>query len=500
MKIAVTRAFQSRPFMPTLTEEPSPKGVVYGISVSVIASIAIATRYLISADFNRGQGFGLIACIMAGHAVLSFFWFQGNILIFLRYALLFMPTFTTAIAWWLWKGSVLTGPFGPEFQTVGSTSLLVTCGCLSLMGCTIGWLAAFYGYRRNPSCLPAAVVRERQPLLWFGMALVVGFGGLYVLQAGGPLSANRTYGSGGEGIGLGFEFGVANIFQQLGVSCLLLLAAVFRRNRLKLYLLIVSSLLMGVMVGSRADYLPPWMIVSLFFLTMYLNRDSVSNIRAGGIWSRAKKLILFGLMGAIVFVAASGVAIWRSAPSLSIVAIASELFDRGPELLVSETYGHRMLYIETGNMMIGGMYGLIENAERNGFLMGRGYADYLLRSPPAFLGLDRPLDLAWNTGVGDTVMSQGGVFEPAEAYTNFGWPGCFVVSFLLSYFMASLLKVSNNKGSILFLCWYLVYGLMGLRSIWYQTFAYFRLGTIFVLLYGVLLLVRPKMVYGERSG
>lgn len=168
-------------------------------------------------------------------------------------------------------------------------------------------------------------------------------------------------------------------------------------------------------------------------------------------------------------------------------------------MFVIEFQGIRLFYIETGNQMIGGMYGLMENIKQEGFLLGGTYADYLLRSPPAFLGLERPLDLAWKTSVGDQVMSQGGVFEPAEAYANFGLLGCFAVSFILSYFMAFLLKTADKRGSILFASWYLVFGLTVFRDVWYQTFAYYRLGTIFLLLILILWFVRPSLIGYTRK-
>lgn len=148
--------------LPTLTETPSERSIFFGIVISAIASVLVTTLYLVDGAYYMGVFFGLILFVMAGHAVLSYYWFRGNILIFIRYLLLFIPIFVTTLAWWIWEGGVLTGPFGTQYQTVDSTSLLVTAGFLSLMGCTTGWLAAFYGYSGNLANLRAAIERERK--------------------------------------------------------------------------------------------------------------------------------------------------------------------------------------------------------------------------------------------------------------------------------------------------------------------------------------------------
>jgi hypothetical protein len=256
------------------------------------------------------------------------------------------------------------------------------------------------------------------------------------------------------------------------------------------------------MVGSRADYLPPLIVISLGLWSMYRQRRRhpvLSTHTSAN--ETAKRLVLLLLLGSVGFLGGTAIAVWRQAPSTSLVDISDELLEKAPELLVNDVYGHRMIFIETGNMMVGGMYGLIENVSRTGPLLGETYATYLLRTPPAFLGLPRPdqEDLAYRTDVGGIRMSQGGVFEPAEAYANFGLAGCFAVSFLLSYAMGFLLRRANEKGSIFLALWYLVFGLMGLRAIWYQNFGYYRIATIFVLIYLVLIVFRPSMLRWRPS-
>ena len=485
-------------YFPTLMEAPTKRSVIFGSLFSVIASILVTMMYLIFDESYANLFFGLILAILIIHIAFSYYWFHGNHLIFFRYFLLFIPIFITVLAWWLWNGDVLTAPFGQEFQTVYSTSLLVTSGFLSIMGCTSGWLFAF----RYPACfqdrLKLQIVRNKKILLWVGIFLTITFGLLYVVQIGGIISAGKAYAvNGSNGRELGFDFGAFNIFQELGISLLVLTTLTFINGRLKIFIVILISLIMGMLAGSRADYLPPLLIISIYFLAL---RNQTSDLRVVDenkmLAKRVFLILLFGIFG---FFMASGIAVWRASPELSIIDVASDIAQKGPELLLNDSYGHSMISIETGNMAIGGMYGLIENTHRNGFLLGETYFDYLLRSPPAFFGTNRPEDLAFRTGIGDVVMSQGGTFEPAEAYANFGLPGCFFVSFLLSYVMGVLLKNANKHGSIFFACFYLVYGLMGFREVWYQTFAYFRLGTIFLILYVFLSLFYPSLVSFKRS-
>jgi hypothetical protein len=125
---------------------------------------------------------------------------------------------------------------------------------------------------------------------------------------------------------------------------------------------------------------------------------------------------------------------------------------------------------------------------------GRAYYDYLLRTPPAFLGIERPRDPAWQMEVNGLWMAQGGIFEIAEANWNFGLIGCFFVSLLISFFFGTLLRRAVFDGSPFFVCFFIAFGLHGLRSVWYQTFSYYRLLTLFVLVYFIALLISQQFL------
>ena len=65
----------------------------------------------------------------------------------------------------------------------------------------------------------------------------------------------------------------------------------------------------------------------------------------------------------------------------------------------------------------------------------------------------------------------------------FGFAGCFIVSFSISYLFSWLLKQGLMKSNYFFLTWYIVFDLHSFRSIWHQNFSYFRLFTIMILIY-----------------
>jgi len=198
---------------------------------------------------------------------------------------------------------------------------------------------------------------------------------------------------------------------------------------------------------------------------------------------------------------ASFIAIWRHGVSPWLVFEILFKTDRG--VVINDAYGHSMLYLETGNMMLGGLYSAIVHVGDGitGYLWGQSYVNYILTAPPAFLGLPRPLGLEWVTDINGQIMSQGGIFEVAEAYWNFGLIGCFVVSFLISYAFGRLLRRGIKYNNYFFLTWYLVFGFMGFRAIWYQNFSYFRIMTVMLVLYIVALVAARWFIRSDkRSG
>ena len=178
------------------------------------------------------------------------------------------------------------------------------------------------------------------------------------------------------------------------------------------------------------------------------------------------------------------------------------LLENQDGLLIKGSSGDKMLYFETGNMMLGGLYSAIVQVKNGstGFLLGKSYFNYFLITPPAFLNLPRPLGLEWATNIDGVIMTQGGIFEVAEAYWNFGILGCFFVSLFISYAFGWLLQRGLKANNYWYLVWYMVYGLSGFRSIWYQNFSYFRLMTVMFVIYFVSLYLFRWFVVDKYNG
>ena len=464
--------------LPLLFAVPG-RTLFWWVACSTPGFVALAVAaYLAGEAWSGFPYFTSMSALMLGHGGLALLVSRGNLLWTFRYALVFLLVFGTAAVWAIFDGAVKVAPFGVEFQTAENTRVLVHAGFLSLCGSLLGWVWALQRVP-HPHSTPVLISPATRSLLWAdGGVLAAGFSAFYLYKSGGFLLGGFTYNS--RLRDLGFVFGVFNIFHFIGIAMLLL--AALRPERIKpgVVLFCVATLVVGVLTGSRADFLP-----QLFLLLMLLFNRPVNNALERRqflrltTWALAFTAFLYA-----GYVAASLVALWRSGEGM--LRAAEILFGSGDSrLFISSVYGHPMLYFETGNMMLGGLYAAIVNVREGltGMLWGQSYFDYLRISPPAFLGLPRPLGLEWSTFIDGARMAQGGIFEVAEAYWNFGFAGCFAVSFLLSGFFGWLLRRGMFGNNYFFLTWYIVFGLHSFRSIWYQNFSYFRLFTIMLLIY-----------------
>lgn len=150
-----------------------------------------------------------------------------------------------------------------------------------------------------------------------------------------------------------------------------------------------------------------------------------------------------------------------------------------------------MFYQGTLNDIATTFSGIIYLINQVGFehLLGSSYVDWIGRTPPAFLYPDRPKDLAWifyDSGF----TSGGGFFELSEAYYNFGFIGGAIVPFLISFLMASGLKLYKMNPLSVFHS-LLLAGFLStfLRGALYQSFAYYKAIVTVYLLYFLLLLI-----------
>ena len=421
--------------------------------------------------------FELTAVLIGMHGLVAIFTSSANLFFLFRYFLVWILIFGTAVVWAVYDGEVNVAPMGLQFQTYENTRVLVFAGLLSLCGSLAGWHVASLGFRRFKCTDFTLTEKHRKSMLTVGVGLALGFGLLYFYKAGGAVGFGAVYGENTRDVG--FTFGVFNIFHFIGIS-LLIFAGILRDKIRPMFLwLSIGSLTLGLASGSRADYLP-----QLFIIVMLFYNKKISTMLLRQQYTKVLRWLIYAVLFLVVgYVLAFFIAFWRS--GLNPLAVISQMFSADQGLFINEVFGHKMLYLETGNMMLGGLYAAIVNVRENitGLLLGESYLNYFLNSPPAFLGLPRELGLEWYTDVLGIPMSLGGIFEVAEAYWNFGLVGCLAVPFLLSWFFSWLLQKGLRTNNYFLLTWYLVFGFMSFRAVWYQTFSYFRIMTIMLLIY-----------------
>jgi len=481
------------------TEIPTPRNAYIGSLLSIFFAVILFAFYWILRDSGSFLFFALAAILLACHALICLMSFKGNLIITFRYLLLFIPIFVTTLTWFVWEGSIFIAPFGMAFQTIDSTSAVVLVGALSIFGCACGW---FTGFRKkddfDTSCLSVLIKRKVRLISYAGLFLALFFGGLYLFATGGIIGSGKLYAD-GSGPGIGFVFSVFNIFHLTGIALIIASMEYKRKWRGGLFTLGMVSLVFGMMAGSRADYMLPAMLLFFYFINSrrvdYKNSFK-ERVHGSGLIAFFKRYLTLGVIIIIGFILSSAIAIWRHNPDLEFIKAILEIISKGSGLIFKDFRGVTLIWMETANHMIGGLYGMIvkiDVGEMN-FLLGDSYFDWLLKLPPAFLGLPRPEGLEWQTAIYGQVMSQGGIFEPAEAYANFGFIGCFVVSFMISFFFSWLLRAAHKRNSLFFLAWYMVNGLMLLRAVWYQNFAFMRIASIFFIFWCLLQVVDRKYI------
>jgi len=459
----------------------------------VTLKIILATIFYILSSISEFPYFYGMSLLIAINGLVAVQVSAGNLLFLFRHFLIWLLIFGTSSVWALYGGEVLVAPFGLEYQNLSTTRTLVYGGFLALCGSLTGWSVSMLQQRNERHGHFILSTRHQNKLRSAGLAIAFGFSFLYFYKAGGVVGGDASYGANVRDIG--FDFGVFNIFHYLGISFLLISAIEKYQIRASYLWLAVASLSIGVLTGSRADYLP-----QLFILILLLFNHPVAEIL-----SRRKRVVLLGWVILAVFLLFLGylvaffLAFWRT--GLPVDVVISRIFNsEDGGLIINEIFGHRMLYMETGNMILGSLYAAIVNAGERGLLWGGSYLNYLLTAPPAFLGLPRPLGLDESVEINGVLMAQGGIFEVAEAYWNFGLVGCFLIPFLISYFFGWLLRKGLHSSNYFFLTWYLVFGFMSFRAVWYQNFSYFRIMTVMLLLYLVSYFLFRWLVGNRCSG
>lgn len=387
-----------------------------------------------------------------------------NILIFFRFFLFFILLFITLIAH-VFYDDVYVAPFNIQYQQISTTILVVFAIYFSLIGTKIGYFLSFKFIPSYPS------FNVSFSYINFGIILTFISCVLYIYQQGGLLFTSSYFSEKKSSVAI---YGILHV---IGIS-FIFVGYNFRPPRF-IYIFIVLTLLLCVFSGSRADYLPQLFIV----LAVIISRSFLNFLYYPTFTQTIKYISYSYLLFGFLFFFSTFIALYRY--GINVSAVYDKFISTDRFSLINEVYGHKMIFIETGNHMLGGLYSFVYKVsnEIDNLLLGSSYFDFLVKLPPNFLGFDRPLGLEWFTDINGSIMSQGGIFESAEAYANFGLLGCFFISFLWSFLHSIFYKISSIYYSRFSMIIYLGFGFVGLRAIWYQNFTYVRFLTVIFFVY-----------------
>ena len=471
-----------------ITTVPDVRGRSIGLWCCGVVVFLLFAVYLLDSSDLHTTFFISVLIALAVHAVLTWRAVRGNLFIVIRCALLAVPTWLTALVRVVAPDSLFTAPFGHAYQDADASAVLVMAGTLATCASLAGWL--WPGASSVPLVIEAPLQMRRatigSSMGWACMAVLTAL--VYVWSSGGFVSGEKLYADGSQG--LPFEFNIFGILQAACVAVALLGAReISRVKAMPIHLFAMGSFALCLLAGSRADYMPGLLLVFLLF---------IDPLRTG-VWS-VRRLAQMTMVFVVGFIAASAIAIWRFSSDITLLVAVGNLMDLGLDILFAEYNGHRVLWIETGNHMIGGFYGFIAQINDLGrsHLWGTSYLDYLLRLPPAFLGVPRPEGLEWQTDIDGLIMSQGGVWEPAEAWLNFGMVGCCVIPFLWSRLMRLTLDRHLVGGSTLWWIWYCIMGFLCVRTTWYQNFAFVRIASV-IFVFWVLVMVFNSFAISRKK-
>lgn len=411
-----------------------------------------------------------------------------NVFLLFRFVFLASVGLIISVTWSVFDGEVLVGPFGAELQTEQLSKKLILLVVFALDATVVGWWLAAQNTSdlRNGGKNAFCSITLSHSTFFLGCILSSAIAAIFIIVNKGGFIFGSKYTD-----TMSIPFYVFNVFLYIGMALVFLklfqVKNFLSKNVIRLFLMVVVT--SALITGSRLDYLPQALIL---FMIIYFFQSGSASV---GI---KKFLLLSGLLLIFFERVAVMIAHLRYFSNYSF----SEIFFRSFSLEEYIFYGYEypILWFETLNMICGGFYGAVINSDNNGFLFGESYFNYILNTAPAFMGFDRIRGLEWHTHVGTQVMSQGGIFELAEAYWNFGPIGVIIVPLLLSYVHARLLIGTVRRSSKIQFVAFFAFTMISARSVWYGSFSYYRLFTILMLIYAITLVVRLTLVtFKERS-
>ncbi|MHB0824786.1 O-antigen polysaccharide polymerase Wzy [Stutzerimonas nitrititolerans] len=459
------------------TKDDARKAIVFNF----FALLAATAWSIWAQDKGRGFVYIIAAILLIVHALYANL-NSKNLLFSFRYSLVSILALGTTAAW-SYTGELYIAPFGMAYQTHEATSSLVAASLFALIGIHLGWSTGRLLSSSNENNIKYDIeLSDFKGIILLSFIVAYVAVGLYVYREGGFVSVEKSYGFDRNSIGV--QFGVFNQLILYFVLLLFLMMSMGSALSIPLLIVVLGPFILAILSGNRADFL---MQTGLLLFIYYMAHAKI----------KLEKLPILRLLvlAVMLFYITSFISVWRNngdfVESLSVFQQSSVfLKDRG---------GIPTISLATGNQMLGGFYAVYSKLHILGedLLLGKTYVEYLWMLPPAFLGLPRPPDRAWDMEINGLLMQQGGLYEIVEAYWNFGMIGAFFVPFFITLGMASVLNLcyARAKHHIFYASVFLAIGMNAPRGVWYQTFSYIRLLTILLCMFFAVLLYKTLARY-----
>lgn len=409
-------------------DHPSKEDSAIGILASIFVLILSLFWIAIEDISGRGDWYYIPLFLLMVHAYFTIR-YSRNIFFILRYVLCSVIGIGCSLAW-VQGGNILIAPFGAIYQTHEATVSLSGSVLLASTGSALGWHIAFMRKTVVAQNHAFDFLRSEFTLyrkLFLGMALL--FISLFIYREGGFISGSKMYTESRNE--LGFALGAFNALIYVCYSFFLVASIITNFNYKKIIFFTLLIFCTPILAGSRGDYL----IQLAILLFIFGNFNNAGQLPI----SKRRFPILFSLICVVVlYLLAVFIEVWRSTGSLNT---AIDLLFAASSLLKERDSG-LVLSMSTANQMAGHFYAVYAklNFANEEYLYGSSYVDFIARSTPSFFGVPRPEDLASKMEVSGLMMAQGGIYEIAEAYWNFGYWGSFFIPLLISMLLGLLLR------------------------------------------------------------
>ncbi len=364
-----------------------------------------------------------------------------------------------------------------EFDVV---VLMYVATSLALLGNEIGlYLGA--GQKKNSFRQSLTFEMSFWKIIFIFSIPIILWASLVSIKSAGQSVLSASYGS-----TVGQEFYLGNTVAVGIISLLAMWVAILKHHiKFGMVIFVVSALFFLVysqfLMGYRQDVLTPLLGMAICY---GLVKNTAFQLKAKIFICIFVLLIVFEMWG----LARQTFAVTRMSLTDMAVIVFTNTFN--PDIVqfgtvspIATTFSNMVWLIET---------------KRMDFTWGQSYWEFILRTPPAFLYPERPADYAWIFGEYG-LQAEGGFFELAEAYMNFGLPGAFLIPAIISFLLSKAFFNTMRKQTVF--SYFLLFTFLGVffRGTWYQTFAFYKSFLTILVLYTIFLVVYQNIAGALRN-